>query len=347
MFNRAPIRMPTSIENFPHRAHQHCESGSVSNLLNFYDLHLSEAMVFGIGAGLFFAYVPFAKIMDGPFLTFRFFPGKVFKTAAKNLGVDYELKTFSSPAKAKTALDEKIAEGIPVGLVTNMFHLSYMPEMFRLPFNFHNLIVLEKKANKYRVSDSILEVTTDLDEDVLQKARFDKGSSTNPKGKLYWIKSTPSQLSLARAVENGIATTAKRMLFSLNPIGGLASMKRLAKTLRKYPEKHSREQGAQLLLHIVRLQEILGTGGAGFRSMYAQFLQEASEHLKSKSLESFAQRMLAIADEWRNFALIAAKSAKKSNSDPKASFADLGDRLMALAEKETAFFKEIKKLKLS
>lgn len=339
--------MPATIEKYEHRAHQHCESGSISNLLNFYDLQLSEPMIFGIGAGLYFAYVPFAKIMAGPFITFRYFPGKVFKTAANNLGIDYQLKTFSSAEKAKATLDEKLEEGVPVGLVTNMFHLSYMPEMFRLPFNFHNLIVLAKKEQQYKISDCILEVTADLDAEVLAKARFDKGSSTNPKGKIYWIKSTPQHLPLAKAIEKGIGIVAKRMLFPLNPYGGIASMKKLARLLKTYPEKHRREQGSQLLLHIVRLQEILGTGGAGFRSMYAQFLKEASEHLSSKTLAEFGEKMLAIAEDWRNFALLAAKSAKKSNPKPEESFAVVSDALMAIARKEEAFFRDIKKLKLS
>ncbi|MBA4395138.1 MAG: peptidase, partial [Desulfobacca sp.] len=45
--------------NFNHRQAAHCENGTTSNLLRFHHLDLSEAMVFGIGAGLFFAFMPF------------------------------------------------------------------------------------------------------------------------------------------------------------------------------------------------------------------------------------------------------------------------------------------------
>ncbi|MCJ7784737.1 MAG: BtrH N-terminal domain-containing protein, partial [Desulfobacterales bacterium] len=44
--------------DFDHRQAAHCENGVISNLLRFHNINLSEAMVFGIGSGLFFAYMP-------------------------------------------------------------------------------------------------------------------------------------------------------------------------------------------------------------------------------------------------------------------------------------------------
>ena len=47
--------------DFEHRQSSHCESGVAAGLLSHYGIPLSEAMAFGIGAGLFFAYLPFTS----------------------------------------------------------------------------------------------------------------------------------------------------------------------------------------------------------------------------------------------------------------------------------------------
>jgi hypothetical protein len=45
--------------NFEHHQTAHCENGVASNLLLNKGLKLSEPMIFGIGSGLFFVYLPF------------------------------------------------------------------------------------------------------------------------------------------------------------------------------------------------------------------------------------------------------------------------------------------------
>jgi len=54
------------------------------------------------------------------------------------------------------------------------------------------------------------------------------------------------------------------------------------------------------------MQEEIGTGGAGFRYLYAAFLQEAGEMLKRDDLQEMSAELTAIGDEWRNFAYNAA-----------------------------------------
>ena len=58
------------------------------------------------------------------------------------------------------------------------------------------------------------------------------------------------------------------------------------------------------------MQEEIGTGGAGFRFIYASFLQELGQKTKNDTLIESAKLMTEAGDEWRNFALNAAKMAK-------------------------------------
>lgn len=66
----------------------------------------------------------------------------------------------------------------------------------------------------------------------------------------------------------------------------------------------------QYLSHIVRMQEEIGTGGAGFRFIYASFLKETGKLLSDDVLLEGAERMSTAGDEWRKFALVSSKMCK-------------------------------------
>ena len=40
------------LENFPNQRREHCVTGSLQNLMQFYGVELSEDLAFGIGGGL-------------------------------------------------------------------------------------------------------------------------------------------------------------------------------------------------------------------------------------------------------------------------------------------------------
>jgi hypothetical protein len=91
--------------------------------------------------------------------------------------------------------------------------------------------------------------------------------------------------------------------------------------------------------HMVRMQEEIGTGGAGFRFIYAAFLQEAAVLAAMPQLVAFSDRLTAIGDGWRGFALKAARMVKgREKVDPPA----LAALLRAQADAEEAFFKDLK-----
>ena len=91
--------------------------------------------------------------------------------------------------------------------------------------------------------------------------------------------------------------------------------------------------------HIVRMQEEIGTGGAGFRFIYAAFLQEAAQITGLTELNVLSERLNQIGDSWREFALKAARMIKgRETFEPKK----LADMLRAQAALETEFFRTLK-----
>jgi hypothetical protein len=329
--------------HFSHSQHAHCESGVTANLLRHQGINISEPMAFGIGAGIFFAHIPFLKVSGTPGTTFRTWPGAIFKRVTQRLHIDIHTQKFSTPEKAMQALDDVLAAGKPAGMLSSVYYLPYLPEAFRFHFNAHNLVVYGKEGNEYLVSDPVVETTTRIAPEDLAKARFAKGTP-EPKGFMYYIKSAPSQVQYEKAIQAGIKQTCFFMLSPPLPWFGNKAIGLLAKKITKYPQKLTPRKASLYLGNVIRMQEEIGTGGAGFRFLYAAFLQEAGQLLQRDDLQQYAKELTAIGDDWRNFAYSAARLMKDRKND-LVSFDELGDMLRAVGDKEKQFFHKLQVIK--
>ena len=319
---------------FDHSYSAHCESGVISSLLRHHGINLSEPMVFGLSNALTFAYLPFVKMGGMPLIAYRSIPRSIIKTLCKNLKVKMKMETFSNREKGTKRLDELLAQGKVVGCQTSVFWLPYFPEDMRFHFNAHNLIVYGKDENEYLISDPVFENVVRCECSALTKARFVKGVMA-PKGLLYYITETPEEIDYKAVIQKNIKKTAKMMLKTPVPIAGLKGIKLLSKSTLKLEQKD--EEYARLFLgHIVRMQEEIGTGGAGFRFIYASFLQEASELFDNdQTLQEASQMMLETGDNWRNFALLIAKSIR---SKKEIDYRRIAEKLLEVADMESKVY---------
>ena len=310
--------------NFEHHQSAHCENGVTSNLFKFYGIDASEPLIFGMGAGIFFSYLPFVKVNHAPGSSFRPMPGLVFKRAAKNLGLSIYRKKYRNPKKAMRDLDEALEQGKPVGLQVGVFHLSYFPDPYRFHFNAHNLVVFGKEGDNYLISDPVMETSTTLTSKELQRVRFAKGIFA-PKGQIYYPVNVPESVNLEVAVSKGIKKACSDMLGIPIPFFGVKGIKKLAGDVRKWPDKHGNKKAALYLGAIIRMQEEIGTGGAGFRFMYAAFLQEAAQVLGISALDELSEQMTACGDLWREFAISSARiyKAREKSGENYAASADI------------------------
>lgn len=328
--------------DFEHRQAAHCETGVISNLMRFHGLEVSEPMAFGIGAGLFFSHFPFLKLNGLPVTTYRIMPGNIFKKFAKRTGVKMKREKFSSPEKAMDALDAVLEQGFPVGMLTSVFYLPYLPRAFRFHFNAHNIVVYGKEGDDYLVSDPILEEPVKIDRRMLIRARFAKGMP-NTNGRMYYPTHVPRDIDLHTAIIKGLKFTAKDMATIPIPIFGGKAIGFLADRLRNYEKKYGKRGATRYLGNIVRMQEEIGTGGAGFRFMFGAFLQEASAQLGNPMLHQKSLEITKIGDLWRNFAYDCGRMCKDRAGD--LTYDDLADQLSDIGKREINFFTSIHKMK--
>ena len=141
-----------------HKPAAHCENGTISNLLRFYGVEVSEPMAFGLSSGLFFVHFPFVKAGGMPMTAFRTFPGLLFKRITKLFGIKSEMRRFLSKDRAMKKLDEVLlGQKTPVGCVVGIYYLPYYPIEYRVHFNGHNICIVGKdeETGVYSVLDPV------------------------------------------------------------------------------------------------------------------------------------------------------------------------------------------------
>jgi hypothetical protein len=326
----------SAVVAFEHRHAGHCETGVTAGLLRHAGLSISEPMALGLAAGITFVHLPFFKVGGLPLTSYRMPPGAVYKGLAKRLGFTLRRQKFASPAQGMRALDAHLAAGRAVGAQSSVFWLPYFPPTMRFHFNAHNLIVYGREGGEYLVSDPVFEHPQRCAGADLAKARFVKGALA-PKGLLYWPENVPKGIDYAKAVPQAIRKTVNMMLRTPLPFVGVRAIRSLSRRILKLANGDPRY--ARLYVgQIVRMQEEIGTGGGGFRFMYAAFLQESGERLGNDKLKAASASMTATGDAWRMFALAGARFVKDKAS---ADYAGLSAALAVCADKEEAVYREL------
>ena len=333
----------TDLRPLEHRQYAHCESGVVTALLRSHGLDLSEPMVFGITGGLTFAYIPFIRITNMPLIGYRMFPGSIIKGAVKNLAVEFRTRRYRDAREALDELTQLVDGGEVVGLQTSVYWLPYFPPEMRFQFNAHNLIVYGREGDEFLVSDPVFEHVVRIKAEDLQNARFAKGTLA-PKGFIYYPVRVNASVDLREAIRKSIRRTVHMMLYAPIPFIGVKGIHYLAKKIERLNPRKDLKMVRLFLGHIVRMQEEIGTGGGGFRFMYAAFLQEAGKLLGSPPLDEASRMMTEAGDMWRRFALACARACKSKTAD--FDVGEIAQLLRKCATQEKLVYSLLKTVKL-
>ncbi len=327
--------------DFEHKMAAHCETGTLTALLNYNGLNITEPLVFGIANGIFFGYLDSSNF-PFPTIIVRSRPGQVRENISKRLNVKLNKWRFKDPDKGESKLDELISKGIPTAAQVDFFYMTYMPDWQRVHINVHFINIIGKKDDKYIISDSYYPRKSELNSDMMRKARW-AGGFMAPKGFMYYPDEIPENIDFKKPVIKGIKRACRNMISLPVPFVGVKGIYKFADKIKEWPSLvRDTDHLSHEIMKINILLEDQGTGGAGFRFMYATFLQQAAEILNNNNLLDLSKRMMENGDKWREISYFAAKIGKNR---------DLGnDRIEELsllikkrADEEKDFFKELRK----
>jgi len=324
---------------YQHKMAAHCETGTVSGLLNYNGLPLTEPMVFGIASGIFFGYMKM-KSFNFPAFFVRTRPGDIRKKISKRLGIDFYVKSFKKPEEAQRELDQLLEKNIPVVVKVDFFYMNYLAPWMRVHNNAHFITVIGKENSNYYVSDCYHSEVAELDAETMSKARF-AGGMESPKGFMYYPVRIPKEIDYERNIITGIRKAAYNMLKIPIPFLGIKGIRLFSEKVTGWPKlARDMEHLSHEIMRINVLLEDQGTGGGGFRFMYATFLRQASEMLGNEKLLEFSKRMMQIGNDWRSVSVCAIRMNKDKDFSEER-FKELSALIGNCAVAEKAFFTDI------
>ncbi len=327
---------------FKHRMFAHCESGTVAGLLNHAGLEISEPMVFGISSGILFAYYK-PPALPFPMIVVRNFPGQMMRGVSRRLGVKFKTARYKNQARGEQAIDALLDKGVPVACRVDFFYMDYLPPYMRAHFNFHFLTIVGRKGSKFLVSDCYSTELAELERDSLRKGRY-PGGSFDPKGFLFYPVRVPTDPDIDRAIKKGIRAACFNMLRLPVPFLGIRGIRLFSKKIMDWPGMARNDDHlSHEVMKINILLEDQGTGGAGYRFMYATFLRQASERLGRPELKEMSERMMLVGDDWRRISIHAARMGKNRDF-AEEKFRELSGKISRQADAEELFFTDLAKI---
>ena len=336
--------MKKAIAQQPYRHYQggHCESGTVSSIVRNYGLDLSEPMALGISSNIGFVYLPFVKVWGRPLIAWRMLPQSIVKGVQKRLGIKFCIKTYDNEQVAMDELDRLLDEGKSVGVQVSVAYLEYFLGNFRMPFNGHMTIVSGREGDEYIINDPLFDYPTRARKDEMREARFAKGPNA-PKGFMFYPLEIPETIDYKKAIKKAVKHVHFMMLQPMFPYYGVLGIKTFARMIKRLQNNQNKKFVRGLIGHIVIFQEEQGTGGGGFRYMYAAFLREAYDLLKIPELLEASKKFNAIGDKWR----LAAASCGKfiQGKTDTADFEKAAQIYRECARAEKRVYKLLRKIK--
>ena len=276
------------------------------------------------------------------FLNFPFIGGRVktdllTQNLAKNLNFGLTVKETSSTQKAWDSVKELLDNGQVVGLKLDCYHLEY----FSRPFHFagHYAAIYGYDNDTAYLVDTKQQggqVKTSLKS--LALARAEKGPMAS-KNLYYTLSKTDKKIDFKTAIPTAILNNAKEYLNPpINNIGYKGILK-TSKELYKWFDTTNDIEGD--VSTSAMLMERAGTGGALFRNLYRDFLQESYDLLKLDPLKQGHQEFIDIANLWTEVSNLFLKISKTKD---KKYIEQASEILKQLSTKEKNAMEELAKI---
>lgn len=314
-----------------HAPGRHCASTAIRDMMSFHGTQLTEAMCFGIGCGLGIWYLDLPGINVSRLVHVR--SSDIEAQFFSRIGHPFAWELADSPVQSEESLVRALDRGFPALIRTDIYHLPYYRSHTHFPG--HVIIVwgYDKKREIFFVTDTEREEVLEVPFQAMRKARHQEGSFFEMQGNLF----SPEQIGLSGSMReiilNSIAHNSRVILDDAYDFQGVRGLAVWLRELPAWEDFADWRWTARLTYQII---ERRGTGGGGFRLMYADFLREAALSLPEIASLRLADRMLAIAQAWQGLAGALKEASEKERPD----FREASVRLERVRDLEEAYHRD-------
>ncbi|MDY6824651.1 MAG: BtrH N-terminal domain-containing protein [Thermodesulfobacteriota bacterium] len=292
-----------------HTPGRHCGSTGIQSLLAFHNIRLTEAMCFGLGAGLGLWYINDSTLPASRMVHVRSadLEAQFFNRV---LG-EFSWEQFDDPQKSRQALCERLDAGRPAIILTDIFYLPYYKSSTHFPGHLIAVWGYDPREKVFFVTDTEREDVQSVPFDNMDKARFSGGGIFNLSGNMFAPDCLTLPENLSPVIKKAIADNSRALLNDNMPIQGVRALETWEEELKQWHALEDWQWTARLAYQVI---EKRGTGGGGFRLMYEEFLREAGGVVPEINALKLPDLMAACAAAWTDLAM--ALKAASENSAP-------------------------------
>lgn len=286
------------LAGFEHRPGVHCGSTALSDALRVQGVDVSEAMAFGLGAGLGFFYVSSPQL--SPSHQFHGRAAPLERTACEVLGAPVLGRSEEDPVRAWEGVLAALDRGVAPILSTDLAELPYWRTRTR--FGGHSIVLAghDPARGVALVADTDRAGLVEVPLDVLARARASIappfGQPGNP-----WLEigRPPARRPLAESIGEALRRQARDFLIDVTGATGASALERFAEELPDWPARATSEADRAWCFRFgYQIVDRRGTGGGLFRALYAAFLAEAERDVPGLAALGLAARMRDLAAAW-------------------------------------------------
>ncbi len=302
-----------------HHPGRHCASTALCNMANFHGIDFTEAMCFGIGAGLGIWYLDTGSMKPGRMIHVR--SADIEAQFFRRIGCPFSWQQFTDPLEAQKALCLSIDKGLPSIIQTDIYHLPYYGSKTHFPG--HDITVWGYDAGErvFLITDTERTGLLSVPFEDMLRAIYSGNGFFPMKGNQF----SPERLALSHdlptVIRQAIAHNSRVILSAKHDFQGIAGLEKwMSELVGLWPGLPDWQWTARFVYQVI---ERRGTGGGGFRLMYADFLKEAEVFCPEIAALGLCEIMRRIGNAWTDLSL----ALKASSEGPSPDFSIVLDRV--------------------
>ncbi len=288
---------------------KHCASTGMQDIVNFHNINFSEAMCFGIGAGLGIWYIdapePLSKMVHvrSTDIESQFFT---------RIGIPFKWEQFDDPHESENALCSKIDKGFPVLIQTDIYHLPYFNTKTHFPGHVITVWGYNKKKEVFHITDTEKKEVIDVGFENIRAALYNKNGFITLNGNMFQPTEIILPADLDQIILQSIKYNSECLTDTSYDFQGIKGMEKWENEINDWQKLKDFKWTARFTYQIL---EKRGTGGSAFRLLYSKFLKEAAEFLPQIKTNKLDTQMINIALEWEKLAMALKKASEVDTPD--------------------------------
>jgi len=264
--------MKKILTNWKHIPGVHCGSVAVRDIVNFYDLNMSEELCFGLGGGLGFYYSknslsPTRSIhVRGPWMESGFF---------NHFGIGYTDWQYEDDSeKAHQLLIESINNNVPVLIQTDIYYLDYYNSGTHFPGHIVTVCGYDDKKQVFYLSDTAFEDLKEVSFEQMKAARNSKYEPYPLNNNYLDIDLNFKEVDIKTASARAINMNARYMYNGTETVRGKSGIEEIncwSEDLANWKFIEDWKWSSRFAYQVISRR---GVDGAAFRWMYRDFLKQ-------------------------------------------------------------------------